>query len=327
MSMLTQANRWEGLIAHAISVAITGAILGVGMPAAAATEADPTRSEIAPVGPSPTIDRIKAAGKIVLGYRTDAAPMSSRDSAGRPVGYSVALCEEVADALRQQFALSSLAVEWVAVGKGYDDIEQRRVDLICANDAITLEHRTRVSFSIPVFPGGVSALVHRDAWDALVWTLEARPAPYEPLWRGEAPATLQHRIYSAISGSATLDVLKTYGESLKLMENVAPVDSYDAGVSAVLERRSDVLFADRAQLLSAVRRSPSAKDLRVLSQRFEFVTSALALARNDDGFRLEVDRALTGFYQDPRFGALYTANFGPPDADAITYFRSLVAPK
>jgi ABC-type amino acid transport substrate-binding protein len=326
MSMATLVHRWERFIAHAMAVTATGVILALPMPADAAAEAAPARSEMATVGPSPTIERIKAAGKIVLGYRSGAAPFSSRDSAGRPVGYSVALCAEVAAALGRQLGLSSLAVEWVAVGTGYDDVEHRRVDLLCADDAITLDHRTRVSFSIPVFPGGVSALVRRDAWDALVWTLESRPPPYEPLWHGEAPATLQHRIFSAISGSATLDVLKTYRESLKLMESVAPVDSYDAGVVAVLERRSDVLFADRAQLLSAVQRSPSARDLRVLSQRFEFVTSALALARNDDGFRLEVDRALTGFYQDPRFGALYAATFGPPDADAITYFRSLVAP-
>jgi ABC-type amino acid transport substrate-binding protein len=105
-----------------------------------------------------------------------------------------------------------------------------------------------------------------------------------------------------------------------------PVDSYDAGVAAVLQRRSDVLFGDRAHLLHAVQRSPEAKDLHVLSQRYEFATSALALPRNDDDFRLAVDRALTGIYLDPQFGALYTATFGAPDAETIAYFRSVVIP-
>jgi hypothetical protein len=41
---------------------------------------------------------------------------------------------------------------------------------------------------------------------------------------------------------------------------------------AVLQRHSDVLFGDRAQLLEAVKRNP---DLRVLSRRYTFAASAL----------------------------------------------------
>ena len=80
---------------------------------------------------------------------------------------------------------------------------------------------------------------------------------------------------------------------MRLTASVAPVDNYDAGVAAVLQGRTDVLFGDRAQLLQAVQRSPDAKDLRVLSRHFTFAALALALPRNDDDFRLAVDRALT----------------------------------
>jgi ABC-type amino acid transport substrate-binding protein len=307
--------------------------LALMVPAHAATNATPVPSVGEPAEPeqslapaAPTLDRIKAARKIVLGYRADAAPMSSRDSSGHPVGFSVALCGKVADALKNELSLPSLAVEWVAVGAGYTDIEQRRVDLVCAADEITLAHRATTSFSIPVFPGGISAVVRKDAWDALQWTLEERPPPYEPLFRGTTPLTLQYRTYSAIRGSPTLDVLNANKAAMALSASVVPVDSYDAGVAAVLQRRSDVLFGDRAHLLHAVQRSPEAKDLHVLSQRYEFATSALALPRNDDDFRLAVDRALTGIYLDPQFGALYTATFGAPDAETIAYFRSVVIP-
>ena len=81
---------------------------------------------------------------------------------------------------------------------------------------------------------------------------------------------------------------------------------YDAGIAAVLERRSDVLFGDREKLLQAVRRNPDERDLRVLTRRFTFALLALATPRNDDDFRLAVDRALSEVYADPAFGALYT---------------------
>ena len=66
---------------------------------------------------------------------------------------------------------------------------------------------------------------------------------------------------------------------MRLTASVASVDNYETGVAAVLQRRTDVLFGDRAQLLEAVQRSPDAKDLRVLSRHFDFrPSSALALA-------------------------------------------------
>jgi polar amino acid transport system substrate-binding protein len=104
------------------------------------------------------------------------------------------------------------------------------------------------------------------------------------------------------------------------------VDSYDAGVTAVLQRRSDVLFGDRAHLLQAVQRSPDAKNLRVLSHHYTFAAVGLALPRNDDDFRLAVDRALMGIVADPKFGELYAASFGPPDADTVAFFRSVALP-
>jgi ABC-type amino acid transport substrate-binding protein len=47
-----------------------------------------------------TLDRVKAAGKLTLGYRTDAQPFSYRDSSGAPAGYSVALCQKIADQVK-----------------------------------------------------------------------------------------------------------------------------------------------------------------------------------------------------------------------------------
>ena len=114
---------------------------------------------------------------------------------------------------------------------------------------------------------------------------------------------------------------------MRLTASVAPVDNYDIGVAAVLQRRTDVLFGERAQLLNAVQRSPDAKRLRVLSRNFTFGPLALALPRNQDDFRLAVDRALSGIVTDPQFGEVYAASFGAPDGGTVAYFRSIVLPK
>ncbi|MCM3879223.1 MAG: transporter substrate-binding domain-containing protein [Vicinamibacterales bacterium] len=276
--------------------------------------------------PTSTLDRIISADRITLGYRPDAAPMSYRAESGKPEGYSIAVCNRVADALKRTLGRPSLAVEWVPVSNGFTDLADGRVDLICGADEITLANRAHASFSIPIFPGGVSALVRANSDAAFRDALEERPKPYAPLWRGTPPKSLQHRTYSALVGSDTMEAVKVHIAELHLQANVKPVADYDAGIAAVLDRGSDVLFGDREKLLEAVRRNPAGRNLLVLSRRFTFALVALATPRNDDDFRLAVDRALSEVYAVPAFGTLFTDNFGVPDTDTVAFFRNVGVP-
>ena len=50
--------------------------------------------------PSATLERIKANGRIILGYGVEARPFSFQDSGDKPIGYGVELCRRVAAALK-----------------------------------------------------------------------------------------------------------------------------------------------------------------------------------------------------------------------------------
>ena len=90
-----------------------------------------------------TLERIRDAGKITLGYETDAQPFSFADEAGKPAGYSVALCEKVAEQVRRELEKPDLQVVWVPVK--LDDrlrtMEEKSVDLLCGADSVTLARR------------------------------------------------------------------------------------------------------------------------------------------------------------------------------------------
>jgi len=279
-------------------------------PAAAPAASEAQSQPMAALTPTTTLERIKGAGKIVLGYRPDAAPMSYRDASGQPAGYSVALCNKVADALKRDLSLSSAAVEWVAVGANFADLEQHRVDLVCAGDEVTLANRAKASFSIPIFPGGVSALVRADAAEPLQRALEERRPAYRPLWRGTPPPTLEHRTYAALVGSTTIDELKSRIAGMRLTANVEPVDNYDAGVAAVVKGRTDVLFGDRAQLLQAVQRSAQiAKD----RERLVVPADAAAVAK------------LAPRYTNPSLGEVAVEKKGAAAVFDVGEWKSAVA--
>ena len=272
--------------------------------------------------PATTLDRIKAAGTIRLGYRTDAQPFAFRDGSGNATGYSVALCLKVVDAIKTQLSLSTLSVEWVAVtvADRFTAVQQGQVDLLCGAETVTLARRQDVAFSLPIYPGGIGALLRKDSPARLREVLAGRP-PSNPVWRGSAGQLLQTQTFSVVTGTTAEPWLAGKLSEFKLTAKVAPVAGYDAGVQGVLDRSAHVFFGDRAILLDAASRSPSASKLMVLDRLFTYEPVALVLARGDEDFRLAVDRALSAFYASADFPALYVQWFGEPDDAALTFFR------
>ena len=285
-------------------------------------------AQTAPPGSSETLARIQMAGRIRFGYRVDARPFSFRDGFGNAAGYSIALCQRIADAVRTELGGRDLAVEWVPVAAPdrFRAVQQGNVDLLCAADTATLQRRSEAAFSIPIFPGGIGVMLRTDAPVRLRDVLNGRDQSFHPVWRASASQILQARAFGAISGTVSEKWLAQRIEELKVLSSVTPVSSYDAGVDALLARRIDALFGERAILLDAARRHAAARDLVVLNRLFTYGPVALTLRANDERFRLLVDRTLTRFYQTGELGRLYTMWFGEPDASAVAFFKWSTVP-
>ena len=275
---------------------------------------------------SSTLDRVKQEGKITLGYRTDVQPFSYRDRSDNAAGYSVALCQQIADQVKAELGLSTLNVQWVPVtiDDRFNDLKQGKLDLLCGADSATLARRKDVAFSIPIFPGGIGAMLRADAQPALRDILAEAPPPSHPVWRGAPAKTfLEKKTFSVVKGTTSESWLAGRMKEFNFAVNVAPVDNYEDGIQRVLNGSSDVLFADRAILLEAARKS-SSQD--VLDRLFTYEPFALALRRDDDDFRLLVDRTLSRLYRSKEFAKLYATWFGKGDDSAMRFFRLMALP-
>ncbi len=275
-----------------------------------------------------TLEQIKGSGKLRLGYRSDARPFSFRDQSGNAAGYSVVLCQRIAEQVKAEVGLPALGVEWVPVtieGR-FQDVQQDRIDLLCGADTETLARRKDVSFSIPIFPGGIGALLRADAPAGLRDALLGRQ-PSRPLWRGSPAEVLNQRTFSVVKGTTGEKWLAGRIDTFRITATVAPVDSYEAGVQRVLDRSSDVFFGDRAILLDAATRSSSASDLLVLDRYFTYEPVALAVERNNDDLRVVVDRTLSRLFGTNEFRSVYAKWFGQPNEDALTFFRLSALPE
>jgi polar amino acid transport system substrate-binding protein len=274
-----------------------------------------------------TLDRIKETGSIKLGYLVDARPFTSRSEGGAVEGYSAALCGQVVEQIKTQLSLGHLAVEWVPVGiqDHLRQVQQGNVDLLCVPAAVTLGRREAVSFSIPVFPGGMRAVLRADAPQQLRDALAEKPSP-TPVWRGSPAAkVLEKTTFVVVPGTTTEEWLARTAKKLQIDAKIVTAPDYRSALQQLQQRKADVFFGDRAAVLGILDPAQR-KDFLVLERRLTQEAAALALARGDEEFGLLVDRALSEMYESPGFGDLYRRWFGDFDDGARTFFQWVTLP-
>lgn len=278
--------------------------------------------------PAATLEKVREAGRLTLGYRVDARPLSYQDESGKPSGYAHALCEKIAEAVKADLGLSTLTVDWVPLSAedGFKAVEDGRVDLLCGTDDVTLARRKEVAFSIPVYEAGIGAMLRVDASASLRNVLEGRKR-FVLIWRGTPAEILRKYTYSVLAGSRAETWLAGQKQRFQIDPKIVPVESHNAGVEGLLERRADVFFAERSILLDAANRSPPPRELIVLDRRFTYEPLALALQRGDEDLRLLVDRTLSRLFGSAEFGSLYAKWFGEPDEETLKFFQLMALPE
>src|SRR5436190_21444674 len=95
-----------------------------------------------------TLDKIRKAGVITLGYVDGAAPFSHVDAGGEPAGYSVDLCRAAAAGVREELKLPGLKTRWVklTIQDRIEAVRSRKVDLECSTTTWTLTRQKLVDF-------------------------------------------------------------------------------------------------------------------------------------------------------------------------------------
>jgi polar amino acid transport system substrate-binding protein len=250
-----------------------------------------------------TLDRLRENGEIRLGYRADAAPLSFADDAGLPAGYTVRVCEAVAERLAEQLGLDDLATTWVQVTTDdrFEAVADGRIDLLCGAASITLERREVVDFSIPTFVDGAAVLL---------------PAGAEPNF-----AALAGKRIGVHAGTTTEEILRNSLDAEQMDAEVVTFDSHPAGLDALVAGEIDAYFGDQSILFGLARDREDREQLSMSDTMLTVEKQGLALPRGDTDFRLAVDRALGALYADGSMAEFF--NQALPGAEPGLALRAL----
>jgi len=246
---------------------------------------------------SGTLDRIKATKTLNLGYRDSSVPFSFVGTDQKPTGYSVELCQRVADDLKRDLQMPDLAVKWtlVTVENRMAAVQNGTIDLECGSTTNTLSRQAQVDFSLTTFVTGASLLALKET----------------------ATANLSGLRIAVIPGTTTERILKEALDKSSTTVTLIPVKDHADGRTALEQKTADAYASDREILIGLVLTAQKPGTFVLVDRYLSYEPYALMLRRNDPDFRIAVNRSLARLYRSGDVIAIYRrwlGSLGAPDA-------------
>jgi ABC-type amino acid transport substrate-binding protein len=109
-----------------------------------------------------TLAKVRSSGVVTLAYRESSIPFSYTPARGEPLGYSIALCRKLVEAMASEVG-RELEIRWLAVTSEsrMQAIVSGSADLECGSTTSNAERARRVAFSPTIFVAGTKLLVKR----------------------------------------------------------------------------------------------------------------------------------------------------------------------
>ena len=216
-----------------------------------------------------TLAKLASTKTITLGVRRDAAPFSYLDAAGKPGGFSWALCQAIVQQLSSELKVPlQVKFEPVTLVESFERLGDGRIDLHCGSTANTAERAERVAFSNTFFVSRVVA-AHR-AQDA------------------KFASAREYGRTGVLQGSTAQKLMQTYASkkaSTLALGALTPVPSYAEGVRLLKAGQIDTLVADELLI-------PKDAAIALRPEQLTLEPYALVMRKGDAAFVDAVDKAL-----------------------------------
>lgn len=242
-----------------------------------------------------TLATIRDRQSIVIAYREGSAPFSYVDENKQPIGYSIDLCNRIADAVKRELKMPNLKVQFMPVDSvtRFTAIVEGKADLECGTTTNNAERRKKVAFTIPHFFSGVRALVRADG-GIRNW----------PDLRGRTVVTTR--------STTTVQLLNERNNvralSINLTEGVDDHDSF----RRVEEGKADVFPMDDVLLYSLRAAAKNPAMFAIVGDPLSVEPYAIMLRKDDATFKKIVDAEMVRTIHDGDMHRIYDRWFMRP---------------
>ena len=253
---------------------------------------------------SGTLQQIQKSGKIRVGYRSSLPPLSFVNKAGSPVGYSIDLCQIIAEAAKQEIG-GDISVEYVPVTSAdrFDALTENRIDILCGATTKTISRGEKVDFTQLTFVTGGS---------------------FMSLKKTKIMNNFEGKKIGVSKGTTTEVNLQKLLQDAQTKAEVILVASSAEALEALNKEEIDAIAADQVVLIGLALTSGSPGNYTVLPDLFSYEPLALAVRRNDADFRLIADRVIADLYRSRKILDIYDRWFGVFAQQRSTAFDAMI---
>jgi len=222
---------------------------------------------------------------IRVAYRTDARPFSFIED-GKPLGYTIDLCRQVAQSIAQQFGLQDLRIEWVpvTVDTRFSAIAGSKADMECGASTVTLGRLKEVDFSNLVFLESTGIVVAQSS-------------------NIHSFADMAGKRIAVIAGTTNAGAMAEQIRRQNINATLVLVKDREEGISFLEAGRVDGFASDKLLLTAA--KFKSRKAFVVLPDDLSVEQYAIALPRGDWALRLAVNTGLAQIFRSGQAGDLF----------------------
>jgi ABC-type amino acid transport substrate-binding protein len=241
-----------------------------------------------------TLKKIDDSGVIVVGHRTNSPPFAFLDNTGKPIGYSMDLCEIVVEEIGNELGKSIRVVyRPVTPENRFDLVRNGDVDLECGSTTNNAERRKTLAFSPTMFVTGTKLMVRRGSGILNFADLAGRTIV---LTRG----TVHETVVPQLAARRKLDIKFVYAAD------------HDESFRMLAAGKADAFANDDVQLYGMLAQTKSASDFRVVGDFLTYADYALMLRKDDAEFAEVVDSAFRRLAGSREIVAIYERWFRKP---------------
>jgi glutamate/aspartate transport system substrate-binding protein len=241
-----------------------------------------------------TLKKVRDTKTFTIGFREASYPFAYYDDQKKPVGFSVELCNRIADALKQQLNLPDLAVRYLPINAQtrIPLLTNGTIDIECGSTTNNLARQQQVDFSYSVYVTGGRLLASKASGIKEIEDLSGK-------------------VVGVSAGSSNERVLKTLVDELKLTPRYVTLRDHAEGMLALETGRIDAYAHDEVGAYSLLSKSTQKDRFDVVGRLLSFDPYGLMVRRDDSAFRFVVNGTLAMIFRSGEVYPMFKRNFEP----------------
>jgi len=243
----------------------------------------------------PLLDRVKNEGRLTIAHRDASIPFSYLDAQGKPIGYAMDICRQMAQAIQKSLGLSQLPLDFVQVTSAnrIEKVEKQEALLECGSTTNNASRREKVHFAIPHYIAGARLLVKADS---PIDSIDSPQIQRLVSTKGSTPVTAVRRIARDKSLKFTISEAEGHVQALEMVER-GEADAF---------AMDDVLLYG----LAATRSNPKA--LKVVGRFITIEPLAIMYPKGDEAFGKIINDEMRRLIRSGELLAIYNTWFEKP---------------